>query len=163
MFMAQKLFEKEKYEAALKGERIYLGFIDIYDQYKRTKAGKLAAYYAGICYLRLGQYQDAIDYLQKYTTRDDVIYPMALGAIGDCYMELDDLDKAVNYYEKAAKKNANDFSSPMHLMKLGMTYEIMGNYAKALETYKALKKDYPNSNEAFEISKNIAYLEEKMK
>jgi TolA-binding protein len=51
----------------------------------------------------------------------------------------------------------------MHLVKLGMTYEIMGNYAKALETYQTLKKDYPMSNEAFEISKNIAYLEQKMK
>ena len=44
-----------------------------------------------------------------------------------------------------------------------MTYEIMGNYSKALETYKTLKEKYPNSNEAFEISKTIAYLEEKMK
>ena len=51
----------------------------------------------------------------------------------------------------------------MHLAKLGMTYEIMGNYGKALETYKKLKKDFPNSSEAFEISKTIAYLEEKMK
>ena len=51
----------------------------------------------------------------------------------------------------------------MHLVKLGMTYEIMGNYAKALETYKTLKKNYPNSSEAFEITKTIAYLEEKMK
>ena len=51
----------------------------------------------------------------------------------------------------------------MLLSKLGLTYEIMGNNAKALETYKTLKKDYPMSNEAFEISKNIAYHEEKMK
>lgn len=163
MFMAQKLFEKEKYEAALKGERIYLGFIDIYDQYKRTKAGKLAAYYAGICYLRLGQYQDAIDYLQKYTTRDDVIYPMALGAIGDCYMELDDLDKAVNYYEKAAQESKNGFTGPMFLDKAAKTYEILGDYPNALKCYKALKSDYPVSNEAFEINKTIANIEQKMK
>ena len=51
----------------------------------------------------------------------------------------------------------------MFLVKLGMTHEIMGNYNKALDTYKTLKKDYPLSNEAFEISKNIAYLEEMTK
>ena len=51
----------------------------------------------------------------------------------------------------------------MFLSKEGMTYEIMGNYGKALEAYKSLKKDFPLSNEAFEISKNIANLEEKMK
>ena len=88
---------------------------------------------------------------------------MALGLIGDCYMQLGDQDNAVSYYEKSTKKNPNEFTTPMFLQKLGLTYEIMGNNAKALETYKSLKKDFPNSNEAFEISKNIAYLEQKMK
>ena len=73
------------------------------------------------------------------------------------------LASAVNYYAKAARKSPNDFTSPMFLVKEGMTYEIMGNYSKALEAYRLLKKDYPLSNEAFDISKNIAYLEAKMK
>ena len=71
--------------------------------------------------------------------------------------------EAVSYYEKASKKNPNEFTTPMILSKLGDTYQIMGNESKALETYKTLKKDFPNSNEAFEISKKIAYLEQKMK
>ena len=37
------------------------------------------------------------------------------------------------------------------------------NYAKALQAYKTLKKDFPLSNEAFEINKNIANMEEKLK
>ena len=88
---------------------------------------------------------------------------MALGAIGDCYMELDDVNNAAAYYEKAANKSKNEFTGPMFLTKAGMTYEILGNYASALKCYKALKADYPLSNEAFEISKNIANIEEKMK
>ena len=88
---------------------------------------------------------------------------MALGAIGDCYMELGDNQNAASYYGKAASKNSNNFTSPMFLVKEGMAYEIMGNYAKALEAYKTLKKDYPLSNEAFEVSKNIANMEEKLK
>ena len=107
--------------------------------------------------------QEAIEYLKKYTNDDKVLAPMSLGLIGDCYLQLGDQQNAVSYYEKATKKNPNDFTTPMYLVKLGMTYEIMENYGKALETYKTLKKDYPTSNEAFEISKNIAYLEEKMK
>ena len=88
---------------------------------------------------------------------------MSLGLIGDCYLQLGDQQNAVSYYEKATKKSPNEFTTPMFLVKLGMTYEIMGNNAKALEAYKTLKKDYPQSNEAFEISKNIANLEQKMK
>lgn len=163
IFTAQKYFEKESYEAALNGDGNYLGFTEVYDAYKSTKTGKLAAYYAGISNMKLGKYEEAIDYLKKFDGKDEILAPMALGAIGDCYMELDDLNNAVSYYEKAANKSKNDFTGPMFLSKAGMTYEILGDYAKALNCYKTLKADYPMSNEAFEISKNIANMEEKLK
>ena len=133
---ASYYMQNEDYATALNGDGEKVGFLSIVNEYGSTK---------------------------KYTNDDKVLAPLALGLIGDCYLELGDQQSAVAYYEKAAKKNANDFTSPMHLVKLGMTYEILGNYAKALETYQTLKKDYPNSNEAFEITKTIAYLEEKMK
>ena len=163
IFTAQKYFEKESYEAALTGDGNYLGFTEVYDSYSSTKTGKLAAYYAGISYMKLGQYEEAIDYLKKFNTNDEILAPMALGAIGDCYMELDDMNNAAAYYDKAANKSKNNFTGPMFLNKAGMTYEIMGDYAKALNCYKTLKADYPLSNEAFEISKNIANMEEKLK
>lgn len=163
IFKAEQYFEKEQYDNALNGDGNNVGFLDIVKQYGSTKTGKLAAYYAGISYLKQGNYNEAINYLKKYTTDDEVLAPMALGAIGDCYLELGDQQNAVSYYNKAASKNANSFTSPMFLVKEGMTYEIMGNYAKALEAYKTLKKNFPMSNEAFEISKNIANMEEKMK
>lgn len=163
IFTAQKYFEKEMYDAALVGDGNYLGFTEVYDAYKSTKTGKLAAYYAGISNMKLGKYNEAIDYLKKYTGNDEILAPMALGAIGDCYMELDDMNQAVAYYEKAINKSKNEFTGPMFLTKAGMTYEILGDYANALKCYKALKADYPLSNEAFEINKNIARIEELMK
>ena len=163
IFTAQKYFDKESYEAALTGDGNYLGFTEVYDQYSNTKTGKLAAYYAGICNMKLGNYDEAIDYLKKFNSKDDILSPMALGAIGDCYMELDDLNNAATYYSHAANKSKNDFTGPMFLTKAGMTYEILGDYANALKCYKTLKADYPLSNEAFEISKNIANMEEKLK
>ena len=160
---ASYYMQNEDYAAALNGNGEKVGFLDIVKDYGSTKAGKLAAYYAGLCYLKQGDYNNAIEYLKKYTNDDKVLAPLALGLIGDCYMQLGDQQNAVSYYEKSTKKNPNEFSTPMFMQKLGLTYEIMGNYAKALETYQTLKKDFPNSNEAFEISKNIAYLEQKMK
>ena len=160
---ASYYMENENYATALNGDEEHVGFLEIVDDFGSTKAGKLAAYYAGVCYMKQGNYDEAITYLKKYTNDDKVLAPLALGMIGDCYLELGDQQNAVSYYDKAAKKNPSEFSTPMFLVKEGMTYEIMGNYAKALETYKTLKKDYPQSNEAFEISKNIAYLEEMVK
>ena len=155
--------ENENYATALNGDGENLGFLDIVKDYGSTKAGKLAAYYAGLSYLKQGDYNNAITYLKKYTNDDKIFAPMSLGLIGDCYLQLGDQQNAVTYYEKATKKSPNEFTTPMFLVKLGMTYEIMGNNAKALDAYKTLKKDFPQSNEAFEINKNIANLEQKMK
>lgn len=163
IFTAQKYFEQENYEAALNGDGNYLGFIDVYDSYSGTKTGKLAAYYAGISYMKLGQYEDAIEYLKKFNGKDDILAPMALGAIGDCYMELDNMNEAVAYYMNAVNKSKNEFTGPMFLSKAGMTYEIIGDYANALKCYNTLKADYPLSNEAYEIGKSIARVEELMK
>lgn len=163
IFTAQKYFEKEMYEEALVGDGNYMGFTEVYDSYSSTKTGKLAAYYAGISNMKLGHYEEAIDYLKKFNGNDEILAPMALGAIGDCYMELDDMNSAISYYEKAANKSKNEFTGPLFLNKAAMTYEIMGNYAEALKCYKALKADYPLSNEAYEVSKNIANMEEKLK
>lgn len=163
IFKAQQYFESEQYENALNGDGNNVGFLDIINDFGSTKTGKLAAYYAGISYMKQGNYEEAINYLKKYDNNDQVLSALALGAIGDCYMELDNLQNAASYYGKAAAKNTNEFTSPMFLMKEGLTYEILNDYAKALNAYQTLKKDFPNSTEAFEVSKNIANMEAKMK
>ncbi len=163
IYKAQEYFGNEQYDLALNGDGNNVGLLDIVNNYGSTKTGKLASYYAGIAYLKQGNYKEAIEYLKKYNTNDQVLAPMALGAIGDCYMELEDLQNAASYYGKAAAKNPNDFTSPLFLAKQGNTYEMIGDYAKALQAYKTLKKDFPLSNEAFEINKNIANMEEKLK
>ncbi len=163
IYKAQEYFGNEQYDLALNGDGNHVGLLDIVNSYGSTKTGKLASYYAGIAYLKQGNYKEAIEYLKKYNTNDQVLAPMALGAIGDCYMELEDLQNAASYYGKAAAKNPNDFTSPLFLAKQGNTYEMIGDYAKALQAYKTLKKDFPLSNEAFEINKNIANMEEKLK
>lgn len=163
IFTAQKYFDKEMWDAALVGDGNYLGFTEVYDSFSSTKTGKLAAYYAGICNMKLGKYEEAIDYLKKFNGHDDILAPMALGAIGDCYMELNDMNSAASYYEKAANKSKNEFTGPMFLTKAGMTHEMLGNYAAALKCYNTLKADYPLSNEGLEVGKNISRMEEKLK
>lgn len=161
MFKAQTYFGNQEYENALKGDGNNLGFDDIIKDYGSTKSGNLARYYAGICNMKLGNYSEALELLKKFKGNDKVLAPLALGAIGDCYMELDDANNAAEYYMKAANKEANEFSSPIYLMKAGAAYRVLGNDAKALAAYKQLKKDYPNSLEAREIAPQIDYLETK--
>jgi tetratricopeptide (TPR) repeat protein len=144
---------------ALSGDGNYLGFLDIIDQYGMTKSANLSKYYAGICYLKLGQYENAIDYLEKFNGRDLVVSAMATGGIGDAYLELNQPEKALEYYLEAAVDYKNEFTSPLFYMKAAQTCEIRKDYTKALEYYKTIKKEYPRSFEAQEIDKNISYAE----
>ena len=156
IFMAENYFEKDSFNLALNGDGNYLGVLDIIDNYKVTKTGKLAYYYAGISYLHLGQYENAIEYLQKFKSKDDMILPIAIGAMGDAYSELEDFDKAISQYIKAANINENIFLTPIYLQKAGELLEEQEKPAQALEHYERIKIDFPDSNEAREIDKYIS-------
>ena len=156
IFAAEQYFERDSFKLALNGDGNYLGFLDIINKYGPTKTANLAYYYAGISCRSLGQYKEAISYLKKFDAGDLIISPLALGAIGDCYVELNNLKEGVDYYEKAANYNDNDFSTPLFLKKAGIVYESMKNYSKALMAFEQIKEKYPKSTEARDIEKDIA-------
>ena len=162
IFMAQKYFEMDSLNRALYGDGNALGFLDIIDDYGRTKTGNLAKYYAGICYLKMGNFEEAIDYLESHDPVDQNVGPMALGAIGDAYMELNEPDRAVAYYLEAANDVDNDFTSPMFLYKAGMTYEMLGAYEDAYDAYNRIFMEYYKSVEARSIERNIARMKAMM-
>lgn len=162
MFMAEQYFEQDSFNLALNGDGNYLGFLDIMDEYKITKAAKLANYYAGISYLQLGQFSEAIEYLSKFSSKDEMIMPIATGAIGDAHAELDNLDKAIEYYLKAANMRKNEFTSPIYLLKAGELLETQDKAQKALDAYNKIKDDYPDSNEARQIPKYIERARQKI-
>jgi tetratricopeptide (TPR) repeat protein len=156
MYQAERWLEMDSLKLALNGDGNYLGFIDIAKNYKLTKAGNLAKYSAGMCYLHLGQYQDAIEFLSKYSKQDKVLGSLATGAIGDAYVELGDLDKGLSKYIEAADYGKNSFNTPVFLMKAGQIYELQQKYAEAAKLYERIKNEYPESTEGTTIDKYIA-------
>lgn len=156
MFMAERYFEMDSLNLALNGDGMYPGFLDIIDDYGMTKGARLSKYYAGICYLKLGNFQEAVDLLKSYKGKDQIIGPMAKGALGDAYLELNETSKAVSAYLEAANVSKNEVTSPLFLMKAGWTYEVLNDFKKALPVYEQIKKEYPNSIEGREIDKYIA-------
>lgn len=156
MYMAQEYFEIDSLNLALNGDGMYPGFLKIIDDYGMTQGANLSNYYTGVCYLKMGNYEEAIDYLKSFKGKDQVLGPMAKGAIGDAYIELNQPAKAAGYYIEAADLKENEFTTPLFLMKAGWTYEIMKDYTNAVSTYERIKYKFPTSNEAREIDKYIA-------
>ncbi len=159
IYMAELYFQKDSFNLALDGDGQYAGFLDIADDYGSTNIGQLANYYAGICYLHLGEYENAIEYLEDFSSDDILLSSLALGCIGDAYLELGDSDNAMDAYEDAVSNSNNEFTAPRFMMKLAMLHEVNGDYSEALELYKTIKKDFKESIEASGIEKYIARAE----
>jgi len=159
MFMAEKYFEQDSLKKALNGDGQYPGFLAIIDDYGMTKSANLAHYYAGICFLKTGQFENAITYLKKFDVDDQVVAPMAKGALGDAYMELKQFEKAAGLYLEAAEIKKNELTSPLFLMKAAWANEELGNLEMALSYYKRIKVEYPRSSEGRDIDKYISYTE----
>lgn len=163
IFGAQNYFERDSFNLALNGDGNILGFVEIADKYSSTPTGNMANYYAGLSYLYTGDYQNAIKYLEKFSADDLLMGNMAISNIGDAYMQLGDYKKAANYYKKAAGSKANDFSTPIFLMKNAMALEKANDYAGALKVYEQIEKDFPSSPEARDIEKYIERAQLKIK
>jgi len=155
LFMAEKFFERDSFAIALNGYGTYPGFLQIIEDYSNTKSANLAKYYAGICYLNLGDYENAIEYLNKFKTDDLLIGSAKYASLGDAYSERAEYEMAVRQYLTGAEKFMNNFSTPVLLKKAGLIYEELHNYEEAFKIYSRILKDYPTTQEGQEMNKYI--------
>jgi tetratricopeptide (TPR) repeat protein len=162
MFVAEQYFETDSFNLALYGDGNYSGFIEIIEDYGLTKAANLSQYYAGISYLRLGEYEDALSYLKKFKARDKMVAPVAEGAKGDAYIELGEIEKGLSHYLKAAAASKNNFTTPIYLVKAAQVNEHLQDYKKALELYQQVRKEFPDYARNNNIEKYISRVQAKM-
>lgn len=167
MFEAQNQFERDSFALALNGNASFDGFLTIADQYGNTPQGNIAKHYAGLCYLYMGEYQQAIDAFKSYKAVKDnaagtLIAAQNLGLTGDAYVELGQLDEGVKYYERAAAFSDNIGTAPVYLKKAGLANEKLGNLRKALDQYTTIRNDYPRSMQARDIEKFIARVQQQL-
>ncbi|MGK0325848.1 MAG: tetratricopeptide (TPR) repeat protein [Polaribacter sp.] len=131
------------------------GFLDIADSYSNTSAGNLANYYAGVSYLQMKQYDKAIEYLSKFNSDDEMLGPVAFGAIGDAFSDINQQEDALEFYEKAANKKANEFTTPLFLYKAAQTAMSLKEYNKAEKLFTQIKENYSKSDQGRDIEKFI--------
>ena len=159
MFAAQQNFQQaiggvasdSLFTLALNGAEGKFGFVDIAKEYSGTEAGNLAYYYAGISYLNTGKYNEAIASLEQFSADDEIISVLAKGAIGDAYSQLNQPEKALEFYVKASEMNKNEFTTPRFLLKAGQTSLALNKKEDALKYFTAIKENYESAPEASNI------------
>lgn len=159
MFQAQKYFDQavngvakdSLFNLALNGGEGKFGMLDIISEYSGTPSANLASYYAGTAYLKLKDYKNAVEHLSNFKSDDEILAALAKGNIGDAFVQLDQKEDALSYYEQAAEMRNNEYTTPMYLHKAGAIALDLGKADKALTYFKRIKEDYPTSTEAANV------------
>jgi tetratricopeptide (TPR) repeat protein len=152
MYAAEGLFERDSFDLALNSPD---GFLDIANNYGSTPAGNSAKFYAGACYLNLGQFEKAVEYFSNCKGEGTIMPIMRYNALGDAYSGLNQLDKAAEAYDDAIGAGSNAATIPMIMKKLAMLKEKQGDKAGALKLYEGIKEKYFQSVESTDIDKYI--------
>lgn len=144
----------------LNGDGTNPGALKIINQYSGSAAANLCEYYAGACYLQLGQFAKSIQYLKKFDANGATqIESRALGMLGDANAELNKNDDALNYYKKAATVNDKDeFTSSEFLFRAALFAQSTGKTKEAIDLFRKIKTDYPLSQKASDVDRYLAKL-----
>ncbi|MFZ1702923.1 MAG: tetratricopeptide repeat protein [Saprospiraceae bacterium] len=160
MYKAEALFAQDSFAVALENSNPEIeGFLDIMENYSGTKSANTAKYYAGICYLNLGNFDEAVNYLNKYSAPDDLTQVMKNGALGDAFADQGDKDKALSQYIKAAQLMDNDLTTPYYLNKAALLSYVLGKNEDAVKRFEEIISKYPNSAESKDAEKYLARIQ----
>lgn len=154
LFKGEQYFENDQFDLAINGDSIgFSGLLKVADEFSGTKAANLANAYAGLSYAHLGMNEEALKLLDKFSADDEMIAPAIKGAMGNCYVELGDISKAISLLQAAAKEADNNTLSPIFLQQAGELLVKEGKYDEAITAYQTIKDKYFRSYQSMDIDR----------
>ena len=161
LFQAVYYFEADSLRLALEGDGVNYGFLELIERYDATEVSNLAHFYAGICYLKMGKYEESIEQIEDFEASDWLLAARAQALIGDAHMELGRSLEAAEFYQKAANHRPNEVFSPVYLRKAAIAYEKSEDHRGAVACYRRILEDYPDADRE-EATKQVQRLEESL-
>lgn len=156
LFKAQQYFSVDSSNLVLNGDGQSKGVLYVINNFGGTRAGNLAHYYAGVSYLKLGDFNNAVKHLKDFSTDAQQIKLLAYGCLGDAYSELNRKEDAISSYKKAAttfEKDENN--SAEYLFRAALLSESSGKSKEALDLYRELKEKFPKTEKGVQADKYI--------
>jgi hypothetical protein len=160
IFKAEEYYRMDSAKLALNGDGLNPGFVKVISRYGGTEKGNLARFYAGDCYLKLGDYANAVKYLKEFSTSSKLVQARAYKLLADAYAEQNKNSDAFDYYKKAAGYFEEDnVNTPEYLfMAAYFADKVLKNSSEAISLFKKLKEKYPASEKGLEADKYLAQL-----
>jgi len=134
------------------------GFLEIIEDFGPTKAGNLARFYAGYIFIKQGDFESALEYLEAFTSSDDLVQARAYALMGDAYMELGNYADAASEYMRAAEYKTNKEISPIYYKKAAVAFESQTDFSRAKDIYDLIVEEFPESSYYQDARKQAARL-----
>ncbi len=107
-------------------------------------AGNRAKAEAAIRLYRQGKYAEAAEYLGDCDLSDNIAEAGVKTLEGDCYVNLEQYDRALDCYRSAVRKaDGNPQIVPFILVKEAHIYRAQNNYSAEAEAYRTIVEQYP--------------------
>lgn len=160
MFKAEEYFKADSISKALNGDGQFWGFLKVIDKYGGTKAGNMACFYAGSCYIKLNDNEKALKYLKKFNSSSDAMNSRAYKLMADAYADLNQNKEALEYYKKAGHAFEKDetFSAECLFMGGYLAQKVLNDTKTAAELYKEVKQKYPRTQQGFDADNYLAQI-----
>ncbi|HQV06449.1 MAG: tetratricopeptide repeat protein [Chitinophagaceae bacterium] len=160
MFKAEDYYRRDSVNLALNGDGQHWGFLKVIDKYGGTKAGNLARFYAGDCYIKLNENEKAIKYLKKFSTDAKQIQARAYKLIGDAYGDLGKNKDAFDYYKKAGHYFEDDATNSAEALFMAayLAQRSLNDNKSAIELYKEIKTKFPRTSQARDADNYLAQM-----
>ena len=156
IWKAQDFYKVDSFAKALNGDGQTAGFLRVISRHGGTKSGNLAKFYAGSCYLELGDFNNAVKYLKDFETDQPALKVRGYGLLGDAYSELGKKQEAVDNYTKAGNAWADDdVNAPEYLFRAALLNQELGKTKEAVALLKQIRDKYPASARAGEVDKYL--------
>lgn len=158
MMRAEQMYAIDSVNLALNGDAQNAGFLKIIKKFEGTPSANIAEYYAGACFLRMGDFKSAIKHLEAFNPKGTILATAKNGLLGDAYMESNDIKKGIELYTEATKDAEDDVYTPMYLQRLAIAYEKNNQADEAKKAYIRIREEYPRSFQSREVDKSLAQL-----
>ena len=108
---------------------------------------------AAIILYKEGKYEEAAANIKNFDAEGTIVGPASQSLLGDCYVNLNNLDKAISCYDKAIKSsNDNALYTPLFMLKKATVLNEQSKIADALAIYEAIQSKYPTFTRAYDVN-----------
>ena len=126
----------------------------------KGKAGRMAAVATASYWVEQGDLDKAEEAIGRMKDRPkDIIYYEAQDLLAQVHSWRKNYDKAIEIYKAILAENPRDYPQDGVLFRQAEALEKKGQKAEALELYKKLQTDYPQTYFGYEAQTKVATLE----